>query len=73
MALSGAADKYVPFRNAKLTRLLQDSLGGNCKTAVLARPPPTQCTARTVHLRSGHRTDSVPRVCGVGVLITLTS
>eukprot|EP00941_MAST-03F_sp_MAST-3F-sp1_P000835 g835.t1 len=38
---SGHNSKYVPFRDSKLTRLLQDSLGGNSYTAVLATVHPT--------------------------------
>ena len=26
---------HIPFRDFKLTRLLQDSLGGNCRTAII--------------------------------------
>ena len=29
-----------PFRDSKLTRLLQDSLGGNCKTVLIANIGP---------------------------------
>eukprot|EP00758_Cryptobia_borreli_P006063 Tbor_TRINITY_DN5069_c0_g2::TRINITY_DN5069_c0_g2_i1::g.14276::m.14276 len=29
-------EKHVPFRNSCLTRVLQDSLGGNCKTTLIA-------------------------------------
>ena len=37
-----SAPAHVPFRDSVLTRLLQQSLGGNCKTAlvVCASPPP---------------------------------
>ena len=34
--LSGAGSKaHVPWRDSKLTRLLQDSIGGNCKATVM--------------------------------------
>jgi hypothetical protein len=32
---------YTPFRESKLTRLLQDSIGGNCNTYLIATISPT--------------------------------
>eukprot|EP00435_Cladocopium_sp_Y103_P031209 s378_g7.t2 len=36
---SGSA--FVPFRDSKLTRLLKDSLGGNCRTVMIANISPS--------------------------------
>ena len=35
-----AAQGHVPFRDSKLTRLLKDSLGGNCRTVMIANISP---------------------------------
>lgn len=53
MAMAGggaaAADAHVPYRESKLTRLLQDSLGGNAKTRVVAAlSPASDCIDESV-------------------------
>lgn len=32
---------FVPFRDSKLTRMLKDSLGGNCRTVMIATISPS--------------------------------
>lgn len=39
-ALVDGKSSYVPYRDSKLTRLLQDSLGGNAKTVMVANVGP---------------------------------
>lgn len=45
--INALADKsgHIPFRESKLTRLLQDSLGGNTKTALIATISPAKVTS----------------------------
>lgn len=38
---SGSQARHVPYRDSKLTRLLQDSLGGNTKTKIIATLSPS--------------------------------
>lgn len=43
---------HVPYRNSKLTQLLQDALGGQqqCRTVVIVALPPTRCSlSDTLH------------------------
>ncbi|XP_052009672.1 kinesin-like protein KIF3B [Xyrauchen texanus] len=42
-ALVDGKSTHVPYRDSKLTRLLQDSLGGNSKTVMVATIGPASC------------------------------
>lgn len=42
-ALVDGKNSHIPYRDSKLTRLLQDSLGGNAKTVIVATIGPTSC------------------------------
>merc|ERR1719262_677523 len=39
---SGAKGRHVPYRDSKLTRLLQDSLGGNSYTVMICNVSPAE-------------------------------
>lgn len=57
----------MPFRNSKLTRLLQPSLGGNCRTAIIAtiHPSVQQADISIATLRFAARAMKVQNVYGV--------
>ena len=42
--ISALADgkKHVPYRDSKMTRILKDSLGGNCKTSIIICCSPSE-------------------------------
>ncbi|XP_052039106.1 kinesin-like protein KIF18A [Apodemus sylvaticus] len=41
LADSKRRNQHIPYRNSKLTRLLKDSLGGNCQTIMIAAVSPS--------------------------------
>ena len=51
---------HVPYRDSKLTRILQDSLGGNCRTTMIACVSPigqvAEDTLSTLHFASRAKT-----------------
>ena len=40
LASQNTSNAFVPYRDSKLTRLLKDSLGGNCRTVMIANISP---------------------------------
>lgn len=43
--VANGKQRHVPYRDSKLTFLLQDSLGGNSKTTIIATISPSSCNA----------------------------
>ncbi len=46
---SRSQTNYVPYRDSKLTRLLKDSLGGNCRTVMIANISPSHMCYEDTH------------------------
>ena len=57
----GGAGAHVPYRDSKLTRLLRDALGGNCRTAIIATVSPAALSAEDTHntLKYAHRAKEI--------------
>ena len=76
-ALSDAVEKgiknvHIPYRDSKLTRLLKDSLGGNCRTVMISNISPsvhvfedTLNTLKYSHRAKTIKTSSVRNVLDV--------
>ncbi|KAF4730055.1 Kinesin, partial [Perkinsus olseni] len=45
----GKQSSFVPYRDSKLTRLLKDSLGGNCRTVMIANISPCHLNYEDTH------------------------
>ena len=60
-ALTDDKKSHVPYRDSKLTRMLQDSLGGNAKTALIVNVSPSKANASETlsTLRFGHRAKKI--------------
>lgn len=40
---------HIPYRDSKLTRILKDSLGGNCRTVMIANVSPSSKSYDDTH------------------------
>ncbi|XP_042246595.1 kinesin-like protein KIF3C isoform X1 [Thunnus albacares] len=60
-ALADGRSSHVPYRDSKLTRLLQDSLGGNAKTVMVATlgPAPQHYDETLTTLRYANRAKNI--------------
>merc|ERR1719230_1391601 len=72
IAALGTGQPHVPYRDSKLTRILQDSLGGNARTSLIVNVSPELCNKfeTLAALRFGQRAKLVvnaPKVNTEGV------
>jgi kinesin family protein 18/19 len=60
-ALAARRMTHVPYRDSKLTRLLKDTFGGNCRTVMIANIAPTsnQFEETTNTLKYAHRARTI--------------
>lgn len=66
-ALTDEKSSHIPYRDSKLTRILQDSLGGNSKTVLIIACSPSQFNAPETQstLRFGFRAKQIKNVVSV--------
>ena len=57
----GSRPKHIPFRDSKLTRILQNALGGNSRTVILCCCSPAACSVTETQstLRFGARASTI--------------
>jgi len=58
---------HIPYRDSKLTRLLEDSLGGNCKTTMMAMISPAHSSVweSLSSLKFAHRAKNIKNIAKV--------
>jgi len=58
---------HIPYRNSKLTRILEDSLGGNCKTTMMAMISPAADAYNETHstLKFAERAKKIKNVAQI--------
>ncbi|XP_036721226.1 kinesin heavy chain isoform X1 [Balaenoptera musculus] len=71
-ALAEGTKSYVPYRDSKMTRILQDSLGGNCRTTMfICCSPSNYNDAETKStLMFGQRAKTVKNTASVNLELT---
>lgn len=57
--------KHIPYRDSNLTRILKDSLGGNCQTLMIANVSPSSITYEDTYntLKYASRAKKIRTVC----------
>ncbi|KAL3045830.1 hypothetical protein OYC64_013983 [Pagothenia borchgrevinki] len=71
-ALAEATKTHVPYRDSKMTRILQDSLGGNCRTTIIICCSPSvynECETKST-LMFGQRAKTIKNTVSVNLELT---